>query len=286
MKQNNKNGAFTWAVVFAWVFGIVGVAGVMYMLFTNEDYNGMGGAKFDSSYIAQSDVSSLDSQNKDRYKDEALVPKVADNTPKTPSEKPIVKTIEAPPAKPIVKASEPKEIPPVVKPAPVVAKPAPVVVKPAPVVVKPAPVVVKPAPVVVKPAPVTAKPAPPIVKTQPAVSKPTTPSSAKPTAPSYTATTVKPKPSKPRADKVMSDGELQQLLSRIEQEGDENGIYAKCVQLRGTSGGNNKTALQQIETFLRSKKYSIAGRETTSPDVNGIKITPGNGCMRLTVGSF
>ncbi len=267
MKQNNKNGAFTWAVVFAWVFGIVGVAGVMYMLFTNEDYNGMGGAKFDSSFIAQSDVSILDSQNKE----DALVPKVADNTPKTPSEKPSVKIIDAPANKPIVKTPEPKAVQPVVKPAPVIVKPAPVVVKPVPVVVKPVPVVAKPAPVVVKPTPVVAK---------------STTVATKPSTPSYNAIPVKPKPSKPRADKVMSDGELQQLVTRIEQQGDESGIYAKCVQLRGTSGGNNKTALQQIETFLRSKKYSIAGRETTSSDVSGIKVTPGNGCMRVIVGSF
>ena len=277
MKQKNKNGAFTWAVVFAWVFGIVGVAGVMYMLFTSEDYNGMGGAKFDSSYIAQSDVSSLDSQNKEDSKEESLVPKVADNTPKKPLEKPIVKTIVTPPVKPIEKVTEIKRVPPIVKPAPVVVKPTPVVAKPAPVVVKPTPVVAKPAPVVVKTAPVVVKPAPVIAKTTPVV---------KPISPTFKATPVKPKPSKPRADKVMSDGELQQLITSVEKQGDESGIYAKCVQLRGTSGGNNKTALQQIESFLRSKKYSIAGRETTSADINGIKITPGNGCMRVTVGSF
>ncbi len=260
MKKNKNNGAFTWAVVFAWVFGIVGVAGVMYMLFTSEDYNGMGGAKFDSSYIAKTDVNTTDEDNSTATKDEGMVPKVADNTPKSPTEKPIVKTIEAPPVKPIEKAPQPKIVPPVLKPTPQVVKPTPPVVKPTPPVVKPTPQVVKPTPQVAKPTP--------------QVAKPTTP------------TVVKPKPSKPRADKVMSDGELEQLLTRIVQQGDESGIFAKCVQLRGTSGGNNKTALQQIETFLRSKKYSIAGRETTSADVSGIKITPGNGCMRLTVGSF
>ncbi len=267
MKKNKNNGAFTWAVVFAWVFGIVGVAGVMYMLFTSEDYNGMGGAKFDSSYIVKSDVDSNEGDNNTTTKDEGMVPKVADNTPKSPIEKPIVKTIEAPPVKPIEKAPQPKIVPPVVKPIPPVVKPTPPVVKPAPSVVKPTPLVAKPTPQVVKQTPQVVKPAIP-------VAKPTTP------------TVVKPKPSKPRADKVMSDGELEQLLTRIVQQGDESGIFAKCVQLRGTSGGNNKTALQQIETFLRSKKYSIAGRETTSADVSGIKITPGNGCMRLTVGSF
>ena len=36
MKQANQNGKFTWAVIFAWIFGIGGVGGVMYLLFTSD----------------------------------------------------------------------------------------------------------------------------------------------------------------------------------------------------------------------------------------------------------
>lgn len=297
MKQNKKNGAFTWAVVFAWVFGIVGVAGVMYMLFTNEDYNGMGGTQIDSTFIAQSDVSLLDSAKKD----ESLVPKVADNTPKTNIEKQGVKTIDAPPAKPVEQKPtvvtkpttaqvKPKPTPAVVKPTPVVVKPTPVAPKPVPVAAKPAPTVTKTTVPVPKPVVVQPKPAPQVVKTNPQVAKPvsatTKPNTSYTAKPAPTATSVKPKPSKPRPDKSLSDGEMENIVNDILQKGEENGIYAKCVQLRGTSGGNNKTALQQLESFLRSRKFTIAGRETTSADINGIKITPGNGCMKLTVGNL
>jgi hypothetical protein len=147
-------------------------------------------------------------------------------------------------------------------------------VKPAPPVVKVTPPVVKPTPPVVKPTPPIVKPTPPVVKVVPPIVKPKAPP------------VVIPKPSKPRPDKVMTDGELEQLVKNIEQKGDENGIYAKCVQLHSTSGTNNKGAVQQIESYLRSKKYSIAGRETTSSSVNGIKIAAGNGCLKVTVGSL
>lgn len=309
MKQNNKGG-FNWAIVFAWLFGIVGVAGVMYLLFTNEDYNGMGGTGIDSSFITQTDASVLDSAKKE----EKPVPKVADKTPKTNIEKEVVKTIDAPPAKPQEKPIEKKPEPPVKKPAPPpavvktapVTKPTPAPVKqPAPVPVKPTPVVVKnvPAqskqasvqakptqPIVAKPKPTVTKPAPPVVKTTPpAASKPATVVSKTAKTTTKTAavvTTVKPKPSKPRPDKSLSEDEMENIVNDILSIGEQNGIYIKCVQLRGTADGNNKIALEQLESFLRRKKFTIAGRETEYSDAKGIKITPGNGFMKLTVGSL
>ena len=301
MKQTSKSGKFTWAVVFAWVFGIAGVGGVMYMLFTDEAYNGMGGAKFDSSYIVKaadesSDTNSSYGKNKKTTysndtkgsTNESGSKTIVVNAPKKITERPMEKVADKPLSKPVPKQVVPTPV--IVKPFPVL-KPVPVV-KAAPVIIKPP--VVKPTPVakttvvVAKPVPVAKTPAAkpiPIVKTP--VARPVSVVKSVPVIPMAKYPKIAaPKPQKHAADKLMNESELQQLMTNIEQKGDENGIYAKCVQLHGTSGGNNKRALEQIEVYLRSKKYTIAGRETVSAHVNGIKLTPGNNCMRVTVGSF
>lgn len=273
MKQTNQNGKFTWAVIFAWIFGIGGVGGVMYLLFTSEDYNGMGGAKMDSSYIAKvdkvADSSNTSSANNsvgyntsEKNNAEQKTKPLVNNT--------VPKTVAVPVPKPVVKEL-PKPLPkPVEKPLPkpvekVVPKPMP---QPKPAVA----VAPKPIPAT-KPVVVVAKTAPkPVVKAIPV---------AKPVPVSVTKKVVNHAP-----DKIMSDYELSQLVTRIEKTGDDNAIYIKCVQLHSTSDGNNKKALAQIESYLRSHKYSIAGRETESAHVKGIKVSPANGCMRVVVGSF
>ncbi len=280
MKQANQNGKFTWAVIFAWIFGIGGVGGVMYLLFTSEDYNGMGGAKMDSSYIAKvdkvADSSNTSSANNSvgyntsekNNAEKKTKPLVSNTVPKAvavPVQKPVVKELPKPLPKPVEKIIPKPIVQP--KPAVVVAKPAPMP-KPAVVLAKPAP-----KPVVVK--------ATPVVKTVPA--SVSTSVSPKPVA---KVQTVKKIPVNHAPDKIMSDDELSQLVTRIEKTGDDNAIYIKCVQLHSTADGNNKKALAQIESYLRSHKYSIAGRETEPTHVKGIKVSPANGCMRIVVGSF
>lgn len=270
--KSNKSGNFTWAVVFAWIFGIGGVGGVMYLLFTNEDYNGMGGGKLDTSFMVK-----LDSPKSGSHYNSSTV----DNNSKNIATKPVEKEKDA------VSKSEAKQVivtPPAPKPIPVVVpkplpKPVPVVVpkpqpKPVPVVVpKPQPPAPKPVPVAkVMPKPVVIPPAPkPIAKAVPT------------TQPQLVA---KPKPVVHKADKVMSEDDLSQLVTKIVQSGADNGIYSKCVQLHSTADGNNKKALLQVENYLRSQKYSIAGRQVVSSHVNGIKVTPANGCMRVLIGSL
>ena len=269
--KSNKSGNFTWAVVFAWIFGIGGVGGVMYLLFTNEDYNGMGGAKIDSSLMVKLDspASNYNSYNS---------PPV-DNSKNTTT-KPVEKEKDA------VPGNEIKQVivtPPAPKPVPVVApKPVPVVVpKPQP---KPVPVVVpKPVPVVVpKPQPPAPKPVP-VAKVVP---KPAPKPIAIAIPTPQPQPVAKPKPVVHKADKVMSEDDLSKLVTKIVQSGADNGIYSKCVQLHSTADGNNKKAVQQVENYLRSQKYSIAGRQVVSSHVNGIKVTPANGCMRVLIGSF
>ena len=279
--KSNKSGNFTWAVVFAWIFGIGGVGGVMYLLFTNEDYNGMGGKQIDPSLIVKLDssASNYDSYNSppvNKSKNAELKPveKEKDAIPKN-EVKQVIKT--TPTSKPIAVIT-PKPVPVVVpKPQP---KPVPVVM-PKPVTV----VVPKPQPPAPKPVPV-AKVAPkPVQKPmmQPApVPKPI----AKAVKTPQPQPTTKPKPVVHKADKIMSDGDLSQLVTKIVQSGAENGIYTKCVQLHSTADGNNQKTMQQVENYLRSQKYSIAGRQVVSSHVNGIKVTPANGCMRVLIGSF
>lgn len=280
--KNNKSGNFTWAVVFAWIFGIGGVGGVMYLLFTNEDYNGMGGAKVDSSLVVKLD-SPKGGSNSSSYNNATV-----DNSTNTKT-KPVEKEKDA------VAKSEVKQVtvtPPAPKPIPVVApkpqpKPVPVVVpKPVPVVVsKPQP---KPVPVVVpKPQPPAPKPVP-VAKVVPKpVALPPAPKPIAKAVPTPQPQPVaKPKPVVHKADRVLSDDDLSKLVTKIVQSGADNGIYSKCVQLHSTADGNNKKTLQQVENYLRSQKYSIAGRQVVSSHVNGIKVTPANGCMRVLIGSF
>src|SRR4051812_17933849 len=133
MADSTPKSGFNWQILVLIIFGISAVGGIMYMLFTDSDYNGFGGRGVDSSYIAN-----VDSGKAQQSKE---VPKTLDTSAKADNtriaeNKPVVVTnlkVETPPAAKVE-----------VKPQPVVVKPQPVVVKPQPVVVKPQPVVVKP----------------------------------------------------------------------------------------------------------------------------------------------
>lgn len=91
---------------------------------------------------------------------------------------------------------------------------------------------------------------------------------------------------KEQDEKLFSQDELRELVTRINIVKEEHGIYTNCVQIYTTVQGNNKTAVAQVETFLRSKQFSIAGRETISKKVKGIMVTAVGECIRVTIGSF
>ena len=289
MANTNYENIFTWQTFFLVLIGICGVGGMMYYLFTDPAYDGMGGAGIDSSYIVNIDTgkSSVSTASNSSNKKESRAEKSAKEKNKIlESKSPIAATkpveVKQPPkveVKPMVVAQ------PIVQPKPVViAKPV-VVVKATPIV-QPKPVVVaKPVPVKPPPAVVFAKPATVVHPKPVVVAKTETKTSS-----SFVAKPIKPKEValKPttKEDKVMSEEELKKLMGDILQKGNEAGIYAKCVQLRNTAEGNNKSTMRQVEAYLRSHKFVIAGRETVSSHVKGYQIVEGDGCLRLTLGTF
>lgn len=282
--QESKRGLSKWKTIFIIAFTIVAVGGMMYMLFTDEEYNkystGSSSSSSDSGSQSKSDTtssytastSSPEAQNSSYSTTTAAQSSGTDassSANKQETTPPVTTTPE--PVKAVAETRPPvveKKVEPSVKTPPVtkiVAKAEP---KPVPVVVKPQP------PVVVKheaKAPNKVTPAAPSSGTA-------TSSNAK--APKHAAKAVA------KEDKVMSDGELQDLANSIIEKGKAAGVYPKCVQLRSTTDGNNKSTMQQIELYLRQKNFTIAGRQTVSGHVSGYQVTPGDGCMKLVVGSF
>lgn len=87
-------------------------------------------------------------------------------------------------------------------------------------------------------------------------------------------------------EKLFTSEELQQLVNRINKAKEENSINSNCVQIYSTTKGNYKRTISQVETYLKSKRFAIAGREVIEKEVKGIKITPNAGCIRITIGTF
>ncbi len=87
-------------------------------------------------------------------------------------------------------------------------------------------------------------------------------------------------------EKIFDESELEQLVSRIKKARQEYGIIPNCIQISTSKSGNNRRATSQIESYLRSRKYSIAGKEITSTKFSGIQIREGNDCLQVWIGSF
>ncbi|GEO08647.1 hypothetical protein [Segetibacter aerophilus] len=91
---------------------------------------------------------------------------------------------------------------------------------------------------------------------------------------------------KPRKVKLFTQSELQRLVFRINTFKAKNRISANCVQMHITEQGYSKRTLSQIETYLKSKHFSIAGREVIAKEVYGIQIKRAGTCTRIIIGSF
>ena len=87
-------------------------------------------------------------------------------------------------------------------------------------------------------------------------------------------------------EKILSVAELQQLIDAINTAREENDIYSNCVQIYTTRQAENTKLISQIEAFLKSQQFSIAGREIVSKKVKGIQISPTANCIRVTLGTF
>jgi len=86
-------------------------------------------------------------------------------------------------------------------------------------------------------------------------------------------------------EKLFTLKELQNIVARVNKVIAQNKLRSNCVQLRMVKANNRRT-VAQIETYLRSKSFSIAGRETITEKVKGIRIARKGACVRLTIGSF
>ena len=91
---------------------------------------------------------------------------------------------------------------------------------------------------------------------------------------------------KDQEEKLFSEEELQQIVSRINVAKESNNISSNCVQIFNTQQTSKTRTVSQVETYLRSQRFAIAGRETISKKVKGIQIAPAGGCIRVTIGSL
>lgn len=87
-------------------------------------------------------------------------------------------------------------------------------------------------------------------------------------------------------EKLLTEQDLQQLVNRINLAKEEHNIYQNCVQICSSSRSNNKNNMTNIEYYLRSQRFAIAGRETVSRKVKGIQIVPNGECIRIIVGDL
>jgi hypothetical protein len=91
---------------------------------------------------------------------------------------------------------------------------------------------------------------------------------------------------KTRKDRLLTKAELKWLVFRINTFKAKNRISENCVQMHITEERYSKRTLAQIETYLKNKHFSIAGREVIAKEVHGIQITRAGACTRIIIGTF
>jgi len=91
---------------------------------------------------------------------------------------------------------------------------------------------------------------------------------------------------KDQKQNLLNQSEIRQLFIQINRVKGKYNVYSNCVQLFTTEESNNHRSARQVETFLRSHHFTIAGREMIPQKVKGIKVTPAGGCIRVTIGAL
>lgn len=81
----------------------------------------------------------------------------------------------------------------------------------------------------------------------------------------------------------MSDGELNNVINTLNATREALGKTGKCVHVRW-SGKANQNASVQLENFLKTKGYVMAGRSNAANGKKGISADAYGSCIRLTVG--
>jgi hypothetical protein len=83
---------------------------------------------------------------------------------------------------------------------------------------------------------------------------------------------------------LLTRKELEKIGGSIRKVRAKNKRLNACVQILTVKGSNNGKVAIQVERFLRSRKFTIAGRETTDKTIKGIQLRPNGGCIKLTIG--
>jgi hypothetical protein len=89
---------------------------------------------------------------------------------------------------------------------------------------------------------------------------------------------------KHRKETLFNRKELQQIVVYINRVKEKNNIKANCVQIFSTSQTNNARKMSQVERYLKSHRFTIAGREIISKRVRGIHIVRSGECTRVILG--
>lgn len=107
---------------------------------------------------------------------------------------------------------------------------------------------------------------------------------AKATAPAAKSKAL-PIPDLTKIKRQLTRADMNSVLRNISSEKARLNNKSNCVQIRKTVTSNVENAFKLAE-FLSRSGYIISGRETVSGTIDKIKIDAGEGCIKVTVGTF
>ncbi len=99
-------------------------------------------------------------------------------------------------------------------------------------------------------------------------------------APKKMLVTTTPKPT----TKILSNEELSDVYDAINNQIKNKTHLMNCIQIVSVENANNLHAVSQLEQYLTSKNFILAGRETIETGRNGINIKTKGNCIAVIIG--
>lgn len=87
-------------------------------------------------------------------------------------------------------------------------------------------------------------------------------------------------------NRLFTTDELERIVNRINKVEEGNKKFANCIRLFITVEGYNAKRVSQVEKYLRSKKFSLEGKEIVAQEIKGVKINGTGRCIKVTLGIF
>jgi hypothetical protein len=87
-------------------------------------------------------------------------------------------------------------------------------------------------------------------------------------------------------NKTLNQVELDEVMTQLDDEIYRTKSSSNCIKLVISKHGNNATAVEQIEAYIKRERYVIAGKETTLKKLSGVRVNATGRCIVMTIGSF